>query len=80
MEGGPEYVADDHWGEWSGILRGPAEGGGCGNETGTPVDLLIRTGETFKTIRIDYRGGHRYPRIERITGKPAYIDDILAAR
>ena len=49
-------------------------------KAGTPVELLIRTGETFKTIRLDYRGGHRYPRLERIAGKPAYIDDILAAR
>lgn len=46
----------------------------------TPVDLLIRMGETFKTIRLDYRGGHRYPRLERIAGKPAYIDDILSPR
>ncbi|MDP3492155.1 MAG: hypothetical protein Q8R82_03510 [Hyphomonadaceae bacterium] len=49
-------------------------------KAGAPVDLLIRMGETFKTVRIDYRGGHRYPRLERITGKPAYIDDILTAR
>ena len=46
----------------------------------TPVDLLIRMGETFKTIRLDYRGGHRYPQLQRIAGKPAYIDDILAPR
>jgi len=49
-------------------------------KTGGVVDLLIRFGETFRTVRIDYRGGHRYPRLERIAGKPAYIDDILAAR
>lgn len=49
-------------------------------KNGTPVDLLIRFGEAFKTIRIDYRGGHRYPRLERIAGKPAYLDDILAPR
>jgi predicted metalloprotease with PDZ domain len=47
---------------------------------GTPVDLLIRVGEMFRTVRIDYRGGHRYPRLERIAGKPAYLDDILAPR
>lgn len=52
----------------------------AGTKNGTPVDLLIRIGETFKTVRLDYRGGHRYPRLERIAGKPAYIDDILAAR
>lgn len=52
----------------------------AGTKNGTPVDLLIRIGETFKTVRLDYRGGHRYPRLERVAGKPAYIDDILAAR
>ena len=46
----------------------------------TPIDLLIRMGETFKTIKLDYRGGHRYPRLERIAGKPAYLDDILSPR
>jgi predicted metalloprotease with PDZ domain len=49
-------------------------------KAGAPVDLLIRFGEQFKTVRIDYKGGHRYPRLERIPGKPAYIDDILAPR
>jgi hypothetical protein len=31
-------------------------------------------------VRLDYAGGHRYPTLERIPGKPAYIDAILAAR
>ena len=47
---------------------------------GTPVDLLVKAGDTLKTIRLDYTGGHRYPRLERIPGKPAYIDDILTPR
>ncbi len=49
-------------------------------KNGTPVDLLFRIGETFKTVRVDYKGGHRYPRLERIEGKPAYLDNILAPR
>jgi predicted metalloprotease with PDZ domain len=49
-------------------------------KAGTPVDLLIRSGETFRTVRMDYSGGHRYPRLERIPGKPAYLDDILTPR
>ena len=44
------------------------------------VDLLIRFQDEFRTVRLDYNGGHRYPRLERIAGKPALIDDILAAR
>ncbi|MEQ1610487.1 MAG: peptidase M61 [Hyphomonadaceae bacterium] len=49
-------------------------------KNGAPVELLVRIGEAFKTVRLDYRGGHRYPRLERIAGNPAYIDDILAPR
>jgi predicted metalloprotease with PDZ domain len=44
------------------------------------VDLQIRLGDAIETVRIDYAGGHRYPKLERIQGKPAYIDDILRAR
>lgn len=47
---------------------------------GIPVELLFRVGDAFRTIRLDYSGGHRYPRLERIPGRPAYLDDILAAR
>ncbi|HEY7798024.1 MAG TPA: hypothetical protein VIA80_04620 [Hyphomonadaceae bacterium] len=46
----------------------------------TPVELQTRSGDVLKTVKLDYRGGHRYPKLERIAGKPAYIDDILAAR
>lgn len=45
-----------------------------------PVQLLIRFDEAFQTITLDYAGGHRYPRLERIAGKPAYLDDILTPR
>jgi predicted metalloprotease with PDZ domain len=47
---------------------------------GTPIELLIKQGETYRTVRIDYRGGARYPKLERISGVPALLDDILAAK
>lgn len=49
-------------------------------KTGTPVELTFGAGDTARTVKLDYTAGHRYPRLERIAGKPAYIDDILAAR
>jgi predicted metalloprotease with PDZ domain len=52
----------------------------AGTKGGTPVDLLVKAGDTLKTIRLDYTGGHRYPRLDRISGKPAYLDDILSPR
>ena len=45
-----------------------------------PVDLLIRSGEEYRTVRIDYTGGHRYPALVRIDDAPAYLDDILSPK
>jgi predicted metalloprotease with PDZ domain len=47
---------------------------------GPAVELLIKQGENYKTIRLDYHEGLRYPRLERINGTPALLDDILARR
>lgn len=47
---------------------------------GAPLDLMFKVGDAFRTVRLDYAGGHRYPRLERIPGKPAYLDDILTPR
>lgn len=47
---------------------------------GKPVELLIKRGKTYKTYVIDYKGGLRYPQLERIEGKPALLDAILAEK
>jgi predicted metalloprotease with PDZ domain len=49
-------------------------------ENGPPVELLIKQGELYRSIKIDYHGGLRYPRLERINGTPALLDDILDRR
>jgi predicted metalloprotease with PDZ domain len=51
------------------------------NEKGEhPITLLIRDGERYRTVTLDYRGGLRYPRLERDPSKPARLDDILRSR
>ena len=45
-----------------------------------PLELLVKAGERYRTVAIDYHDGLRYPRFERIAGTPARLDDILAAR
>ena len=40
----------------------------------------MKNGERFRTIRIDYHDGLRYPRLERNAATPARLDDILAPR
>jgi predicted metalloprotease with PDZ domain len=49
-------------------------------ETGAAIELLIKSGDRYRTVPISYRGGLRYPRLERDTGKPARLDHILASR
>jgi predicted metalloprotease with PDZ domain len=45
-----------------------------------PIELLVKQGELYRTVRLDYRDGLRYPRLERIAGNPALLDQILAPR
>lgn len=45
-----------------------------------PIRLLVREFNRYRTIEIDYRGGLRYPRLERIAGKPDYLTQIFTAR
>jgi predicted metalloprotease with PDZ domain len=53
---------------------------GASKGNGPPVELVVKTGEFIKTVKLDYKGGLRYPNLERIPNKPAYIDDILKPR
>jgi len=47
---------------------------------GVPVELLVKNGENYRTYHLDYRGGLRYPHLERITGAPDRLTAILAPR
>ena len=44
------------------------------------VELLIKDGSRYKMVKIDYRGGLRYPRLERIAGTADRLGDILTPR
>jgi predicted metalloprotease with PDZ domain len=44
------------------------------------VELLLKDGSRYKSVKIDYRGGLRYPRLEKIAGVPSRLDDILTPR
>ncbi|MFT4177876.1 MAG: hypothetical protein QM612_00195 [Thermomonas sp.] len=49
-------------------------------KNGTPIRLLVKDFDRYRTLQIDYRGGLRYPHLERIEGKPDYLTPILTAR
>ena len=47
---------------------------------GPAVELIVKSGAHLGTVAVDWHGGLRYPRLERIPGTPARIDDIFAAK
>jgi predicted metalloprotease with PDZ domain len=47
---------------------------------GDPVELIVRTGDRYKTVTIPYNGGLRYPRLERVAGAPDRLGEILTPR
>src|SRR5215471_13670730 len=45
-----------------------------------PIELLVKNGDRYTTMRIDFHGGLRYPHLERDPGVPPRLDQILAPR
>ena len=41
-----------------------------------PIHLITQSDTFLGVADIDYHDGMRYPRLERIEGTPAYLDDI----
>ncbi len=50
------------------------------HEGATPIELLVKRGDQYRTLVIDYRDGLRYPRLERIPGTPDRLGAILRPR
>lgn len=58
-----------------------AEAVTANKEGSAPLSLLIRDGEFYRAVTIDYQGGLRYPRLERIPATVEGLDSgVLAAR
>lgn len=49
-------------------------------KTGTPITLLVNDLDSIKPFTIDYRGGLRYPHLERIKDRPDTLNAILAPK
>jgi len=43
----------------------------------TPIELLVENEDYFKTCKVDYHGGERYPWLERNPAKPDLLTEIL---
>jgi hypothetical protein len=38
----------------------------------------MKRGDQFETFELDYHGGLRYPKLERVSGTPDRLAEILA--
>lgn len=47
-------------------------------KTKDPIKLLLKNGDQFLTINLDYHGGPRYPHLERVEGTEDRLDAVLA--
>jgi len=48
--------------------------------TREPIRLLVKTGERLRDVAIDYHGGARYPRFEKVGTGEGGLDRLLAPR
>jgi predicted metalloprotease with PDZ domain len=45
-----------------------------------PIELIVKAGDRYRVVRLDYVDGLRYPHLQRDAAVPARLDDILTAR
>ncbi len=44
------------------------------------IELLVKNGDRYRTVAVDYHGGLRYPHLERLPDVPDLLDAIMTAR
>jgi predicted metalloprotease with PDZ domain len=45
---------------------------------GPAPELLIHDGDVYRTVKLDWHGGLRYPRLEKVGKGPGTLDALLA--
>ena len=45
-----------------------------------PLELLVENAEYYRTFKIDYHGGEKFPHLEREDSKPDMLSEIYAAK
>jgi predicted metalloprotease with PDZ domain len=43
-----------------------------------PLELLVKDGEYYGVHKVEYRGGERYPHLERVAGQPDLLSQVIA--
>jgi predicted metalloprotease with PDZ domain len=47
-------------------------------KSGGPIELLLKSGDLYRSVRIEWRGGLRYPTLQRIDGTPDRLAVLFA--
>ena len=45
-----------------------------------PIELLVENTDYYKTYKLDYHGGEKYPHLVRDESKPDLLTEILKAK
>jgi hypothetical protein len=56
------------------VLREAVQKTGSGKKT---IELLVKNGEYYRTYRIEYEGGEKYPHLVRDESKPDVLSQII---
>ncbi|MGA9389282.1 MAG: M61 family peptidase [Candidatus Sulfotelmatobacter sp.] len=52
----------------------------AGKESNSPLELLVENTDYYKTYKLDYHGGERYPHLVRDESKPDLLTEIYKAK
>ena len=52
----------------------------AGKDGGAPLELLVENSDYYKTYKLDYHGGERYPHLVRDESKPDLLSEIYKAK
>ena len=59
------------------VWRGALRAGKTGKE---PLELIVENTEYYRTFKLDYHEGERYPHLVRDESKPDVLSEIIKAR
>jgi predicted metalloprotease with PDZ domain len=52
----------------------------AGKNSAEPIELLIENTDHYKTFKLDYHGGEKYPHLVRDESKPDVLSEIITAK
>ena len=71
---GTKLVAVNGHGYTADVLKQAIRGA---KGTTEPIELIVSNDNEFRTVRLDYHDGEKYPRLERVQGTPDLLDEII---